>query len=213
MLAAREVTQESTGFSPNDLVFAHQVRGLLAVIHDQWTDAEPSTNLSGYVLGFRRLFSAWRVAREQLEGTQGKMKGLFDRRAERRTFSVGDQVLALLPVVGSPFQAKYVGPYKVLRLGPNDNYVISTRLMENFFFHVNLLKAYYHREQEASPPVKPVGLVHSSPPAHSSCPMVAASDKWSGPDDCVLQGRLNNSETGEVVVGVSEFVLRRAELN
>lgn len=29
MLAAREVTQESTGFSPNDLVFGHTVRSLL----------------------------------------------------------------------------------------------------------------------------------------------------------------------------------------
>lgn len=29
MLAAREVTQESTGFSPNDLVFEHSVCGLL----------------------------------------------------------------------------------------------------------------------------------------------------------------------------------------
>lgn len=27
MLAAREVTQESTGFSPNELVFAHTVHG------------------------------------------------------------------------------------------------------------------------------------------------------------------------------------------
>ena len=30
MLAAREVTQESIGFSPNDLVFAHSLRGPLA---------------------------------------------------------------------------------------------------------------------------------------------------------------------------------------
>ena len=34
MLAAREVTQESTGFSPNELVFAHSVRGPLAVLRD-----------------------------------------------------------------------------------------------------------------------------------------------------------------------------------
>lgn len=32
LLAAREVSQESLGFSPNDLVFGHIVRGPLAVL-------------------------------------------------------------------------------------------------------------------------------------------------------------------------------------
>lgn len=36
MLAAQEVTQESTGFSPNDLVFGHTVRGPLAVLQADW---------------------------------------------------------------------------------------------------------------------------------------------------------------------------------
>lgn len=34
MLAAREVSQESLGFSPNDLVFGHTVRGPLASLHN-----------------------------------------------------------------------------------------------------------------------------------------------------------------------------------
>ena len=34
LLAAREVTQESTGFSPNELVFGHTVRGPLAALQD-----------------------------------------------------------------------------------------------------------------------------------------------------------------------------------
>ena len=68
LLEAREVVQDSIGFSPNDLVFGHQVRG-----------------------------------------------PLFDRRAVERTFSPGDQVLALLPVPKSPFCAKFVGPYSVAR--------------------------------------------------------------------------------------------------
>ena len=44
LLAAREVCQDSTGFSPNDLVFGHKVRGPLAVLWDEWsTDEAPST--------------------------------------------------------------------------------------------------------------------------------------------------------------------------
>lgn len=33
------------------------------------------------------------------------MQRLFDRKVKFRTFEVGDQVLALLPVLSSPFQA------------------------------------------------------------------------------------------------------------
>lgn len=34
LLAACEVVQESTGFSPNDLVFGHKVHGLLDVLQN-----------------------------------------------------------------------------------------------------------------------------------------------------------------------------------
>uniref|UniRef100_A0A3B4TE40 Gypsy retrotransposon integrase-like protein 1 n=1 Tax=Seriola dumerili TaxID=41447 RepID=A0A3B4TE40_SERDU len=67
MLAARDVTQESTGFSPNDLVFGHTVRGPLTVLSDQWKEAEPPKNLIDYVNGFRhRLFAAGELAKRNL---------------------------------------------------------------------------------------------------------------------------------------------------
>ena len=54
LLASREVNQESTGFSPNDLVFGHIVRGPLAVMKDCLEIKEPSTSLCDYVNGFKR---------------------------------------------------------------------------------------------------------------------------------------------------------------
>ncbi|XP_062287781.1 uncharacterized protein LOC133992986 [Scomber scombrus] len=60
LLAAREVVQESTGFSPNELGFAHTVRGPLSVVYDQWKSTDPSQNLITYVNGFRqRLYETW----------------------------------------------------------------------------------------------------------------------------------------------------------
>ena len=44
LLAAREVTQESTGFSPNELVFGHTVRGPLAALQDDWLEGELPKN-------------------------------------------------------------------------------------------------------------------------------------------------------------------------
>ncbi len=56
MLAAREAVQESTGFSPNELVFGHTVRGPLAVLKSGCVDTEPPKNLIDFVNGFRHFF-------------------------------------------------------------------------------------------------------------------------------------------------------------
>lgn len=74
MLAAREVVQESTGFSPNELVFAHTVRGPLSVVQDQWMSNSPPQNLFAYVNGFRqRLYEAGEMAKQNLQASQKKM--------------------------------------------------------------------------------------------------------------------------------------------
>lgn len=148
LLAAREVCQESTDFSPNDLVFGHKVRGPVAVLRDEWLTEEPPSNLIDYVNGFRhRHYVAGELAKQNLGGSQTKMKYLYDKKSEKRQFSEGDQVLALLPVVGSPFQAKFVGPYTVVRQLSELNYLIATpdRRTRNQLCHVNLLKPYYAR--------------------------------------------------------------------
>ena len=53
--------------------------------------------------------------RKKLTFSQRKMKLKYDGQAELRESSPGDRVLALLPLVSSPFQAKYCGPFNVLR--------------------------------------------------------------------------------------------------
>lgn len=50
------------------------------------------------------------MAKVKLESAQVKIKHIYYRWSEHRQFSPGDQVLALLPIVGSPFQAKFTGP-------------------------------------------------------------------------------------------------------
>ena len=62
-------------------------------------------------------------------------------------FSPGDQVLALLPLVGSPFQAKFCGPNMVAKKVSDLNYLIATPDQKKSvqFCHVNLLKLYFAR--------------------------------------------------------------------
>lgn len=59
------------------------------------------------------------LARGRLGDTQSKMKSSFDRTAEYREFLPGDQVLALLPLVGSP------GPHSVVKKLSELDYLIS----------------------------------------------------------------------------------------
>lgn len=192
MLAAREAVQESTGFSPNELVFGHKVRGPLAVLKDDWVEAEPPKNLVDFVNGFRhRLFVAGGMARERLHTAQGKMKKLYDRRSGRQEFSPGDRVLALMPIVGSPFQAKYSGPYTVTDKLSELNYLIATpgRRKSKQLVHVNLLKPYYGRVADVEQSgVRPALGVNSLSVMHDG-------DGVPEPDDSVLCGRLKNSES------------------
>ncbi len=188
LLAAREVVQESTGFSPNELVFGHTVRGPLTLLHDAVAPEEPPSNLVEYVNGFRhRLYSAGEMAKEKLSSAQKKMKRLYDRKTEQREFSPGDQVLALLPMANSPFQAKFTGPFTVVRRVSNQNYLLSTpkRRKVTQLCHLNLLKPYYARE---SKPLSTAGAVGSQF-------SVGEDDGVKAPDESLLRGRLKNAET------------------
>lgn len=192
LLAAREVCQESTGFSPNDLVFGHRVRGPLAVLHDDWSKEEPPANLLDYVNGFRhRLYMAGQLAKQKLAKAQTKMKTLYDRHSEKRQFSEGDQVLALLPIAGSPFQAKFHGPYTVVKRLSDLNYLIATpdRKKRQQLCHINLLKPYFARESSV------MGTVMTACEGHQSA--LHGGEEVAMPDEAVLCGRLKNSETLE----------------
>jgi len=131
VFAARESVQESLGFSPFELVFGHSVRGPLKVLKESWLQEDTGDeNLLHYVSKFR-----------------SKMKGQYDQEAVERSFSVGDKVLVLLPIAGHPLQARYHGPYEVVRKVIELNYVIKTpdRRKSTQTCHINMLKPYYER--------------------------------------------------------------------
>lgn len=142
------------------------------------------------------------------------MKILYDHQAERRQFHPGDKVLELLPVVSSPFQTCFSGPYIVEKCLSECNYLIlpPDRRKQVQLCHVNLLKPYYS--------CNPSGVGSRAPPDVSGTSVFASSvcladvvgattslflDDMKGdmgleggedfrvPPDCVFQGRLNNS--------------------
>ncbi len=84
LFAAREVVQESLGFSPAELVFAHTVRGPLKLLKEKWLSEENKPqNLLDYVSNFHfKLHRACELAKKNMSVAQSKMKSWFDKHAK-----------------------------------------------------------------------------------------------------------------------------------
>ena len=123
--------------------------GPLLLLKEKWLDEDPEKiSVLKYVATFKdRLFRAGQIAKRNLQGSQSKMKVWYDRKAKSRCFEPGDRVLVLFPVVGDPLQAKYSGPYKVVRKISDTNYLVKTpdRRKETQVCHINMLKAYHEK--------------------------------------------------------------------
>ena len=89
------------------------------------------------------------------------------QKARTRTFRPGDQVLVLLPIHGSPLQARYCGPYTVEKRTSEVDYVISTpdRRKLKQLCHINMLKPYHGKDGPTScRTVTNTATVSSHPP-------------------------------------------------
>ncbi len=120
----------------------------------------------------------------------------------------------MLPIIGSPFQAKFAGPYTVARKISDLNYLITTpdRRKKTRVCHVNLLKPFYGFEEAGDPKIniedkvdvsdsciEPVLLTGSftddDDTGSSTTSIVISRDHDEiDPGDSILQGRLHNSE-------------------
>ncbi len=152
LFAYREVPQESTGFSPFELMYGWKVRGPLDVMKEVWSGSVSGPqNVVSHVVKMReRLASMTDLVRENMEEAQRSQKQWYDKQASSRQFEPGDEVLLLLPSSSNALEAKWLGPYTVTRkVGPVDYEIeMPDRRQKNKVFHVNLLKRYVRRVPE-----------------------------------------------------------------
>ena len=150
-----EAEKVSVGYLIKDNILmrkwsSHRVTiGPLLLLKEKWLDKDPEKiSVLKYVATFKdRLFRAGQIAKRNLQESQSKMKVWYDRKAKSRWFEPGDRVLVLFPVVGNPLQAKYSGPYKVVKKISDTNYLVKTpdRRKETQVCHINMLKAYHEK--------------------------------------------------------------------
>lgn len=138
---------------------------------------------------------AGQKAKQHLDKAQAKMKRLFDRSTEFRVFSPGDQVLVLLPSPGSPFCAKFSGPYTVQRKVSEHSYIVATpdRKKSNQLCHVNLVRPYYICGAVADLKVRSVAAVATVVGNNSHISLEGEDVKV--PGDSELLPHLKNLET------------------
>ena len=153
LFAYREVPQESTGFSPFELLYGRQVRGPMQILKKMWTgenEESEERSVYQYVLELRERFErTCRIVRENLLCSQSKQKVQYDKKARHRTFEVGNKVLLLLPTKSNKLLLQWKGPYEVVeRVGDVDYRIkIGSKVK---MYHANMLKRYFERTEESS---------------------------------------------------------------
>ena len=93
--------QESTGFSPFELLYGRAVRGAMFILKELWTKEleEPEVkNSYQYVFELlEKLEDTLKLAQTKLQKAQNKGKHYYDHKTKVTKFVPGDKVLVLLP--------------------------------------------------------------------------------------------------------------------
>ena len=126
LFAYREVPQASTGFSPFELLYGHQVRGPLDILKESWeSNNKGEESVVSHILLVRdNLEQMKELVNKNTKETQQQQKWRYDRNARYRSFEVNDMVLLLLPTSTRKLMAQWQSPYKVLRKLGRTNYLI-----------------------------------------------------------------------------------------
>ncbi|KAI2647467.1 Transposon Ty3-G Gag-Pol polyprotein [Labeo rohita] len=144
LFGIREVPQASTGFTPFELLFGRQPRGLLDVAREAWEQQPaPHRTIVEHVRQMReRIDRVMPLVREHLSKAQQAQQRHYNRAAQPREFQPGDRVMVLVPSSACKFLASWQGPYTVVeKIGP----VIYRprqpgRRQAEQLYHINLLK-------------------------------------------------------------------------
>ena len=143
LFAVREVPQESLGFSPFELLYGRNVRGLMAILRELWTDEvedEEVRSTYNYVINLRkRLEHTCELAMKNLQKVQGKQKVYYDRRAKPRSFKVGDKVLLLLPTDSNKLLLQWRGPFEIVEVLNRVDYRVNVNGYIHTY-HANILR-------------------------------------------------------------------------
>ena len=150
MAAYRAAKHESTGFSPNYLVYGRENRAPIDIVLGEVAgEEERYQSQDDFVAATQqRLRQAHQLAREHLNAAAERRKDEYDVKVKSATFSVGDWVWYFYPrryTQKSPKWSKnYIGPFLVTKVIEPSDYVIQrSRRAKPQVVHGDKLKRYH----------------------------------------------------------------------
>ncbi|XP_072182290.1 uncharacterized protein [Diadema setosum] len=205
LFAYREVPQESTGFSPFELLYGHRVRGPLDVLKETLTgEITEGEGILSYVMNMRtRLAENLELAHKNLSAAQTRQKLWYDKGARARMLEVGDEVLVLLPTSSSKLLAKWQGPYRIVQKVSDVDYVVEVgERKRHQVFHINMLKKWNAR-QGVVMYTQPRIVEEETDPSIPVAPLISpGADSES---EVEISNRLSEEQANDVRAITSEF--------
>ena len=118
MMAYRASEQETTGVSPNRMMFGREVSlPLDLLIPPQQSTSKKPENYATEL--YERLEKAFELARDEIKGEQKRQKRLYDAKLQGKPYTAGDKVWLYRYVrrigLSPKLQSKWTGPYSVVK--------------------------------------------------------------------------------------------------
>ena len=124
LFALRSAPNRDTQFSPFQLVYGHQVRTPLDILHHGWAEVQfKELDASEWSEWLAEKLECWHdVLRERSRHASERRKITFDKKTVDRTLEVGDQVLCRVPGMSHKLEESWHGPYTVKQKVSRVNY-------------------------------------------------------------------------------------------
>lgn len=150
MFAIREVPQSSTGFSPFELLYGRQPRGILDIARETWEEQNSTgKNVIDHVIQMQdRIDRITPIVTSHLQQAQNRQARQYNKSAKLRQFKPGDRVMVLVPTPESKLFTHWQGPYEIIEAVGTVNYKVRQpdKRKKEQIYHINLLKPWVDRE-------------------------------------------------------------------
>jgi hypothetical protein len=148
LFAYREVPNETTLFSPYELIFGRKIRGPMSILKNILTNetmTEMDKTIYEYIIDLKnRLKTGLQETQANTRKKTIKNKNYYDRNTIVKDIKVGDQVLVLKPKKGNKLALYSEGPFKVTKKLSKYNIEIE-KGNRHKVYHLNRVTKFFDR--------------------------------------------------------------------
>ena len=149
----RELPNATTKVSPHMMVFGHAPKGPLSVLRDHWSGTKPAdiplpAKTAEYLELLKKdLDLVHTAAAENAEHMEKGYRNQYNLSAKEKSFSVGDQVLFLMPDSTHKLLSRWIGPGSVTAIVSDHSYRVALDSGAVKVLHANDLRLFVPRVQ------------------------------------------------------------------